>query len=61
MKILKATVSGATVYRTIKAFKELGKVSRKVQVRKKIVRTLPGRRGSGGNSDKSNLIHETDA
>ncbi|QQP40519.1 Hypothetical protein FKW44_014589 [Caligus rogercresseyi] len=36
MKILKATVSGATVYRTIKAFKELGKVSRKVQVRKKI-------------------------
>ncbi|QQP54013.1 Hypothetical protein FKW44_006695 [Caligus rogercresseyi] len=37
MKILKATVSGATVYRTIKAFKELGQVSRKVQVWKKIV------------------------
>ncbi|QQP40232.1 Hypothetical protein FKW44_014213 [Caligus rogercresseyi] len=44
MKTLKATVSGATVYRTIKAFKELGKVSRKVQVRKKIVRTLPGKK-----------------
>ncbi|QQP57960.1 Hypothetical protein FKW44_003126 [Caligus rogercresseyi] len=40
MKILKATVRGATVYRIIKAFKESGKVSRKVQVRKKIVRTL---------------------
>ncbi|QQP50439.1 Hypothetical protein FKW44_011445 [Caligus rogercresseyi] len=44
MKILKATVSGTTVYRTIKAFKELGKVSRKVQVRKKIARTLPGKK-----------------
>ncbi|QQP48518.1 Hypothetical protein FKW44_008873 [Caligus rogercresseyi] len=44
MKILKATVRGATVYRTIKAFKELGKVSRKVQVRKKIVRTLSGKK-----------------
>eukprot|EP00095_Tigriopus_kingsejongensis_P002729 maker-scaffold226_size249562-snap-gene-1.14 protein:Tk02729 transcript:maker-scaffold226_size249562-snap-gene-1.14-mRNA-1 annotation:"maltase- intestinal-like" len=38
-KLFKATVSRATVFRTIKAFKETGKTSRKVQVREKTVRT----------------------
>eukprot|EP00095_Tigriopus_kingsejongensis_P001171 maker-scaffold415_size178368-snap-gene-0.24 protein:Tk01171 transcript:maker-scaffold415_size178368-snap-gene-0.24-mRNA-1 annotation:"hypothetical protein Y032_0655g1201" len=38
-KLFKATVSRATVFRTIKAFKETGINSRKVQVRGKTVRT----------------------
>ncbi len=40
-KLFSGIVSKVTVYRSIKAFKETGKTSRKVQVRNKPVRTKP--------------------
>ncbi|QQP39790.1 Hypothetical protein FKW44_013618 [Caligus rogercresseyi] len=61
MKILKATVSGTTVYRAIKAFKELGKVSRRFRSGKICEDTAWEEEDQGETQDKFNLIHETDA